>query len=95
MSIKVVVQFNALPGSRETFESIMRSVAKDLPSVVGCQGVQVLQNSEDTCRFTLVEAWDSKEIHQSHIDVLIADGTWAAIADHLNDDPVSGYFQSV
>jgi quinol monooxygenase YgiN len=95
MSINVVVQFNALPASRKAFESIMRSVAKDLPGVDGCQSVQVLQNSEDTCRFTLVEVWDTKEIHQSHIDGLIADGTWAAIAEHLKDDPVSGYFQSV
>jgi quinol monooxygenase YgiN len=93
MSVKVVVQFKALQNKLEAFEILMRSVSKDLPGVTGCQGVEVLQDHEDACRFTLVETWDSSEIHKSHIDGLIADGTWAAIAGHLAEEPVSGYFR--
>lgn len=94
MSIHVVVQFNSLPGKRAEFENIMRSLANDLPGVPGCQGVQVLQNAEDACCFTLVEKWDSREVHNAHIDGLVADGTWEAIAEHLSEEPNSGYFSS-
>ncbi|WP_269583342.1 putative quinol monooxygenase [Roseibium sp. Sym1] len=95
MSVKVVVQFKALENRQEDFQVLMRSVSKDLPGVAGCRGVEVLQDREDACRFTLVETWDSVEIHKSHIDGLVADGTWAAISGHLAEDPVSGYFRSL
>lgn len=93
MAVKVVVQFEARSDRAQAFERVMHTVARDLPNVAGCVGVEVLQNQEDACRFTLVETWDSRERHQAHIEGLIADGTWTAIADHLCEDPVSGYFQ--
>lgn len=95
MSVKVIVQFKAREDRQEAFETIMRSVSKDLPGVPGCRSVDVLRDSEDACRFTLVETWDSADIHKAHIDGLIADGTWAVVAGHLAEDPVSGYFKDL
>lgn len=95
MSVKVVVQFKALEERQEAFETLMHSVSKDLPGVPGCRGVEVLQDCGDACRFTLVETWDSAEIHKIHIDGLVADGTWEVIAAHLAEAPVSGYFKGL
>ncbi|GAB2185388.1 putative quinol monooxygenase [Roseibium sp. LAB1] len=95
MAIKVVVHFKALKDRQGAFETIMRSVATDLPGVAGCQGVEVLRHEEDACRFTLVETWQSEAIHKAHIDGLVAEGTWATIAGHLAEDPESGYFRAL
>ena len=95
MAIKVVVHFKALKDKQEAFESIMRSVATELPGVSGCHGVEVLRDRDDACHFTLVENWENEAIHKAHIDGLVADGTWAAISSHLAEDPASGYFQTL
>ncbi|WP_428643797.1 putative quinol monooxygenase [Roseibium sp.] len=95
MAVKVVVQFKVREDSQAAFESIMRSVATDLPAVAGCTNVEVLQQSDDAGRFVLVETWDSREVHQSHVNGLVADGTWASLATHLAEDPVTGYFRSI
>lgn len=95
MAIKVVVQFKALKDQQEAFETIMHSVSANLPGVSGCQGVEVLKDLDDACRFTLVESWENEAIHKAHIDGLIADGTWAMISGHLAEDSVSGYFQTL
>ncbi len=95
MSVQVVVQFKALAEKQAAFEAIMESVKADLPKVPGCLGVSVMQDIDDPCRFTLVETWESQDRHKAHIGKLIADGTWAGIESHLDDQPGSGYFRQV
>ncbi|MCX2723631.1 putative quinol monooxygenase [Roseibium salinum] len=89
--MKVVVQFRAKKENRQAFEAIMCSVSRDLPGADGCKAVDVLQHVDDTCRYTLVETWESQGLHQAHIEGLIADGTWASIVALLAEQPVSGY----
>ena len=95
MAVKVVVQFKVREDSQIEFETVMRSVATSLPTVPGCRHVEALQQRDDAGRFVLVETWDSREVHQSHIDGLVADGTWASLAAHLAEDPVTGYFRNI
>ena len=95
MSVSVIVQFNALPGSLASFQSIMETVKIDLPTIPGCRGVTVMQDLEDPCRFTLVEVWESQARHAAHVEGLIADGTWADIASHLAAQPSSGYLRTL
>lgn len=92
MSVNVVVQFKVLAEKQAAFQTIMASVKTDLPKVLGCLGVSVMQDLEAPCRFTLVETWESQDRHKAHIENLIADGTWAGIESHLDERPVSGYF---
>ncbi|KJF70658.1 putative quinol monooxygenase [Agrobacterium arsenijevicii] len=83
MSVSVIVQFKAMITSLSAFQTIIETVKIDLPSIAGCQAVSVMQDLEDPCRFTLVEVWESQERHAAHVANLIADGTWAGIASHL------------
>lgn len=95
MSVNVVVLFKVLPERQTAFQTIMEQVKSDLPKVPGCLGVSVMQNIDDPRRFTLVETWESQDKHQAHIEKLIADGTWAGIESHLDDEPGSGYFHQM
>ncbi|WEZ85425.1 antibiotic biosynthesis monooxygenase (plasmid) [Rhizobium sp. 32-5/1] len=95
MSVSVVVQFKALPTSLASFQNIMETVKIDLPTIPGCRGVSVMQDLEDSCRFTLVEVWESQARHAAHVEGLIADGTSASIAAHLDMQPSSGYFRTL
>lgn len=95
MSVNVIVQFNALPTSLASFQSIMETVKVDLPTIPGCRGVTVMQDLKDPCRFTLVEVWESEETHAAHVEGLIADGTWTGIASYLATQPSPGYFRSL
>ena len=92
MNIVVIVSFEAKEDKVNDFVKILESVKIELPEVNGCVGVNVFQSSSITNNFTLVETWESKELHQSNLDNLSKNGTWNTIASHLAKDPVSGYF---
>lgn len=95
MPVSVVVQFQALAENLPAFQTIMETVRVDLPKVPGCGGVSVLQDADNPCRFTLIETWQSRDRHSAHIESLVADGTWASIASHLDGPPSSGYFNAL
>lgn len=95
MSVNVIVQFNALTEKLPAFQAIMETVKADLPKIPGCQGVSIMQDFDNPCQFTLVETWESRERHSAHVQSLIADGTWAGIASHLDTQPSSGYFRTL
>jgi len=95
MSVNVIVSFEAKKEKIDEFNKIMSSVKTDLPKVNGCISVNIFNSSTNEYKFTLVETWESKELHQTHIDKLLKDGTWDMIASHLSKDPKSDYFIKV
>jgi quinol monooxygenase YgiN len=92
MSITVVVCYETKKEKREEFEKIMNSVKTDLPKVNGCVSASIFQSATNKNRFTLVETWESKELHQNHIDKLSENGTWDLIVSHLAKDPINDYY---
>lgn len=95
MPVSVVVQFTAAPESRDAFQTVMEGVKTDLPNVPGCLGVTILQHIDEPGSFTLIETWESRDNHQTHVEALVADGTWARIKSLLASAPVSGYFRQI
>jgi len=92
MSIIVIVSFETKEEKVFDFSKILENVKTDLPKVEGCLGVNVYQNSSILNQFTLVETWESKELHQINLDKLAKNGTWDTIASHLSKEPESDYF---
>jgi len=92
MSIIVIVSFETKEEKVFDFSKILENVKTDLPKVEGCLGVNVYQNSSTLNQFTLVETWESKELHQINLDKLAKNGTWDTIASHLSKEPDSDYF---
>lgn len=92
MTINVIVSFEIKSEKITEFTKILISVKTDLPKVEGCISVDVFKSSSAENRFTLVETWQSKEFHQTHLNRLSNDGTWDMIASHLSKDPESDYY---
>lgn len=95
MSVNLVISFKVKDEKLQSFRSIMDDVKENLPSVQGCQTVKILNNTENPLQFTLVERWDSKEIHGNYIKGMVSSGKWSVIAEHLQEDPVSGYYSEI
>jgi quinol monooxygenase YgiN len=92
MGVNLVISFNVKPEKLNAFREIMQGVKTGLPTVVGCRGVRVYNSLDNPLVFTLVETWDSKELHAQHIKKVVDSGQWGQIAEHLNAEPTSSYF---
>lgn len=92
MNAVVIVSFEAKEDKINDFEKILEGVKIELPKINGCIGVNVFQSSSMANKFTLVETWESKELHQANLDNLSKNGTWDTIASNLSKDPLSDYF---
>lgn len=95
MSVNVIVTFNAKKEKLNEFIAILKNVKKDLPSVNGCNGVKIYNDSNSPLTFTLVESWSSKDLHKKHITSLIDSGAWNSISEHLQTEPTSSYFSEL
>ena len=93
--VTFIITFKSTPAALPDFRKLLDSVARDLPAVEGCQGVQILCAIDDPCLFTLVETWDSREAHAAHVQRLIDSGGWNSVVAHLAQAPESRYFQAL
>lgn len=92
MPVNLIISFTVKNEKLQSFKNIMDDVKERLPNMDGCQGVKILNHLENPVEFTLLEKWDSKEIHSLYVAELISSGQWSHIAEHLQKDPVSGYY---
>ena len=92
MSTNVIITFTVKEDCIKEFGAILSTVKETLPDVEGCNSVNVYADSKNKCVYTLVENWDSEELHKSHISRVVESGDWENIAKHLQKDPESSYF---
>jgi quinol monooxygenase YgiN len=95
MKVNVVITFNVKANKLESFKDIMNDVKTNLPTVDGCDSVQIFNDNENSAIFTLVEEWSSKELHKNHLNGVVESGGWNYISQHLTADPVSSYFTQI
>ncbi|MGL1921216.1 MAG: antibiotic biosynthesis monooxygenase [Hyphomicrobiales bacterium] len=95
MSITFIIKFNVNTADLTNFNAIMQDVKTGLPQVEGCNHVEIYQNAETDTSFTLVENWQTKQAHQTHIENLSNNGEWDKIAKLLSADPDGHYFNPV
>jgi quinol monooxygenase YgiN len=95
MKTNVIIKFKAKPEKLLDFKKILESVKLDLPTVCGCEGVQIFCDTKNPNTFTLVETWDSEKSHKKHIEGVIESGAWEDLALHLECDPESSYYTEI
>jgi quinol monooxygenase YgiN len=95
MSINLVISFNVRENSLASFTAVMNAVKTTLPAVSGCRTVKIFNDINNPLAFTLVEEWDSVEVHAKHVQGLKDSGQWALIEKQLATDPVSSYFVEI
>ena len=92
MSIQLIVIFKIKPEKLASFLEIMKEVKKSLSQVKGCKKVQILQANDDKYTMSLIETWQSIDMHKIHIKNIIESGDWKYILSHLREDPISQYY---
>ena len=90
--IRFIITFKTTVSAAAAFRTLLDGVARDLPAVPGCHGVEIFRATDDDCTFTLIERWESIESHKAHISRLVESGAWNGIAAHLAQAPQSQYF---
>jgi quinol monooxygenase YgiN len=95
MGVNLIVSFKVKPEKLAAFKEVMQGVKTGLPTVPGCRGVKVLNGIDDPLTFTLVETWDSKEVHAKHIQGVVESGQWQQIVAHLAAEPSSTYYSEM
>ncbi len=95
MNINVIVNFESKAEKTKEFLVILNSVKIELPKVEGCIGVEIFNDLSSEGKFTLLETWRDRELHQAHLSRINKDGTWDMIASHLAQEPKSSYFRAL
>ncbi len=86
-----LITFEVKPNSIPNFEDTLGSVQTELPKIKGCQSVIVFRHDNAANKFTLLEAWDSKPLHQAHLAQMQENGQWADLEEMLLRQPTGNY----
>ncbi|MDO3385468.1 antibiotic biosynthesis monooxygenase family protein [Gilvimarinus sp. SDUM040013] len=95
MSIQVIVQLSAKEDKQDSFRKLMASAKKDLPTVNGCQSVNIYHKTSNPLEATLVETWESTEHHHQFLDNAVKSGARDTLKEHLQEEPISNYYQKM
>ena len=95
MSISFIIKFKTKSDKQADFHDIMSNVKSELPKVKGCIGVVIHQNSQDESSYVVVEKWESKKLHEMHVERLVSSGVWDNIVGHLSEGPAGDYFKLI
>ncbi len=93
--ISLVVVFETKPESTREFAKLIKEARQHLPEVDGCLEATAKVCDSNPNRFMMLEVWESKEAHTSHLNRVIRSGAWDKLAQHLSSDPVSHYYHDM
>lgn len=89
---RFLITFDVNPDNIPKFENLLTSVQADLPKVEGCLNVDIFRHEGPAAnRFTLLETWASKSLHQAHVARMQDSGQWANIEEMLAEPPAGHY----
>ncbi|WP_017715363.1 putative quinol monooxygenase [Kamptonema formosum] len=66
--VRVVARVVALPEKLEEVKAIVTGLVEPTRKEAGCISYEVLQNQNDATDFTVVEAWESRELLDAHLN---------------------------
>lgn len=93
--VHLVIQFEAKGEYLPEFLNIIENIEIDMANEPGFQSAVVYQDIDDPNRFTLIEAWQSRDAHAAHFDRIVASGDWKYILSLQQNPPVMGYARNL
>lgn len=66
MSVTVLLDLTAKPGSIENLKKLFVEILPDTRSYDGCEGLEVKINSDDPNNLLLVERWQSRQHYEKY-----------------------------
>ena len=87
MTVNVILEGTLKEGERENFTGICTEAFKVTRAFDGCQGIELIYNTENSNNWIFNEVWDTKEHYQKYLQFRTEDGTIDAIASLCEDAP--------
>ena len=67
MSVYRIGETQAKPETIEALRDFLISIMPGIKSSQGCESVMLYQSQDDPTKFTMIEIWDSVELHQASV----------------------------
>ena len=87
MTVNVILEGTLKEGKRENFTGICTEAFKVTRAFDGCQGIELIYNTESPNNWIFNEVWDTKEHYEKYLQFRTEDGTIDAIASLCVDAP--------
>ena len=94
MSITRISEFQAKQESIEALRNFLISIIHGIKSSQGCESVRLYQSQGDQTKFTMIEVWNSIDLHQASVKNIPAEQL-TAIRPLLASAPSGSYFELI
>lgn len=96
MSIKVVINFQALPDKEGELLSLLKEGRDISRSAVGCESFDLFQRKDDETKFMFIEQWSSIDAHHENMaENIVASGHLGRIVPLVVGPPDNGVIQLI
>jgi len=87
MSIRVILELKAKPGTGDELVAFFGSILPETRAYEGCTSVDTLQNRDNADNVVVVEVWDSHEQYEKYLAWQRDRGTSDRLMDALAEPP--------
>lgn len=93
MHVTRITEFKAAENKAEELYEFLKSLVPYISSSAGCISCEVLRSNEDKSRFTVIEKWESIDLHKKSVDNFPKEEMQAAMS-LFGAPPKGGYFHT-
>ena len=89
------IEFTVKSAHRSAFMDIMQGLNSGMQSEKGFLNAEVYVDQDNQDHITLIEKWETRDLHKQHYDHIVANGSWAGILEMLTGDPAMTYHNAI
>jgi len=94
MSIYRIGETQAKPETTEALRDFLMLIMSTIKASQGCESVTLYQSKDDPTKFTMIEVWDSIELHKASVKNIPSE-MLVEIRPLLASAPSGSYFEMV
>jgi quinol monooxygenase YgiN len=79
----------------DTVKDLFKEILPDTRAYDGCQGVEVVENQDESGNVILIETWDSREKYDKYLGWRVETGLLDRLGPMLDGAPSVSYFDKV
>jgi quinol monooxygenase YgiN len=85
------IEFQVKEHRNAEFMDIMKRINVNMQFEDGFVWVKIFVKQDDNNKVTLMERWDTRNLHEQHYERIVENGSWANILDMLSVTPEMSY----
>jgi len=95
MSVTVLLEVQSKLENLAELKSIFKKTLPDTRAYEGCQGVEVIENQDDSCNLVLIQRWDSRQHYEKYLGWRTETGAVKALGALLAEPPSVRYYVGI